>query len=857
MTLSDRAAGDPLVGSSELADHHLKRLLGRASTDRIAERAAEIARIWSTAGLVLAGVSLAAVVIDPFRVVEGLDVLAASDGRAPLRLTWLDDFDMVAKAPEYLHRSDEAIVPFESASLPRGATVTVRGRPIHAGRALVLTDGHAEVPFVDDGSSGVVARWTVGDSSRLFVAARFGSVLVPQIDEQPIESIPDLAPTVIVEGAPRTIKLIEEPDVSIHYEASDDHGLREVDLVLRSGTKEERRGLSRPQADAKLDRGGYELRSKDPFIRRASGPIEVTVEARDNDPIAGPKWGKSAPLILVPPDIGEPEALRYEGLVRARDAMTDLLADRLLQKAPAKATAKEHGAHEAEIQASAKRSIAAAVQAEYGGLRIRGRAVSVVLGQLRRLDKALGAENTTPSDKTHQTLLAETESVLLTLDNGARALASHDARSVAKRLADVADDGAAAASSFGASSTDLVVPTAKLDASVHLLDGGGKQLLRLGDLGVDLGEIVVNDLRRVARARAAKDMFHAELALRDLAARLRHPEPSFAGGGGHGTESGGGSPSPSDTPSEGDDQSGALAQELEQLVNDHSGEVGDVEDALEKAASPEELEALKQEAKEHADAIREAIKNLPRRSNDPGTAESAAAEGREQAEAMAGALERGQPGSASDSGKNSMRALGEAKRIGEQSGGFFPEERAGREAAKARETIERELAWAERARERLRKGASDRAKGALEKSGEEEGKLSERARKLGEKGESGDATLPQETLDHLSEAEQAMREAKKALKAGDGEAGLERQKHAQRMLEMAKESMTEEAEESEGESRTGDARGRVSTQKQEIPGKDKHKGPDEFRRRVIEGLGGPSDPLLKPAVKRYAEGLLR
>ena len=103
-----------------------------------------------------------------------------------------------------------------------------------------------------------------------------------------------------------------------------------------------------------------------------------------------------------------------------------------------------------------------------------------------------------------------------------------------------------------------------------------------------------------------------------------------------------------------------------------------------------------------------------------------------------------------------------------------------------------------------------------------------------------------------------MREAKKALKEGDGEGGLERQKHAQRMLEMAKESMTQEAEgEAEGEGNTtGDGK-KTSNQKQDIPGKDKHKGPDEFRRRVIEGLGGPSDPLLKPAVKRYAEGLLR
>ena len=33
--------------------------------------------------------------------------------------------------------------------------------------------------------------------------------------------------------------------------------------------------------------------------------------------------------------------------------------------------------------------------------------------------------------------------------------------------------------------------------------------------------------------------------------------------------------------------------------------------------------------------------------------------------------------------------------------------------------------------------------------------------------------------------------------------------------------------------------------------------PEEFRKRVLKGLGGPADPLLREAVKRYAEGLLK
>src|SRR5690606_33357513 len=115
---------------------------------------------------------------------------------------------------------------------------------------------------------------------------------------------------------------------------------------------------------------------------------------------------------------------------------------------------------------------------------------------------------------------------------------------------------------------------------------------------------------------------------------------------------------------------------------------------LARASSPEDIAALREEAKRHAEAIREAVRRLPQPGAAPGSAESAAAAGREQAEAMAGALEQGRPEEAVQSGKGAMRSLGEAKRLGAQSGGFFPEERAGREAAAAEQALAGELAWA-------------------------------------------------------------------------------------------------------------------------------------------------------------------
>jgi hypothetical protein len=861
ITLLDRTAVDERAGSPALAALHLERLLGRASHERLQARAAAAGLRWSTAGLVFAVGAVAVVLVEPFRVIEGLDVLAARDGDAPLRLAWIDEVSMGAAPPEYLHQSGADVRPFRRTAQPRGTTLTVRGRPIHQGRVVVLTDGTADVPFVDDGAGGLVARWTVADSTTLWVAARLGEVRVRQSDEQAVTSIADETPRVVVEGAPRTVRLLDEPSIPVHYEATDDHGLREVDLVLRAGPREERRVLSHPAADVLVDRGGYQVAANDKFFKKTYTPVEITVEARDNDVVSGPKWGKSAPIVVIPPQVGEPEALRYAALIKARDAVTDLVAARVLDKAPTAADAKAHVAREIAAQVIAVKAVQEALAGTYGGLQVRGVVTSLARGQLRRLAKALEAEKASPVAAKHQKLLDESEAALLALDAGVRMIGDKDTRAVAKRLADVADE-AAAGLLAATTATDEKSSLGRIDASIQVLDGGGKQMLRLGDLGLDIGEIVANDLRRIARAREAKDLPHAELAARDLAARLRKPEPSFSGGGGHGHGGGrgggvesGGAPSGAEAgeASAADEEAAETQRELEELAREHAGKIGEVEESLEKAVSPEELEALKQEAKQHAQAIREAVKKLPPSRGQTGSAESSASAGREEAEAMAGALEGGRPRDAVESGRRAVEKLGEAQRLGEQSGGFPPDDKAGKEAGAAKSTLDRELAWAEQALDKLRAASSARAKGDLQRHGKEESKLAERAKELGQKGQGGDRSLPQEMLDRLEEAEQAMRDAEKALAKGDGEKGLRLQQDAQRSLEMARG----ERDESDREGKNEAPESKQPNGKADIPNKDAHKGPEEFRRRVLKGLGGSSDPLLREAVKRYAEGLLK
>jgi hypothetical protein len=396
-----------------------------------------------------------------------------------------------------------------------------------------------------------------------------------------------------------------------------------------------------------------------------------------------------------------------------------------------------------------------------------------------------------------------------------------------------------------------------------VLAGGGGSLVRLGSLGRDLGEIVDADLARVARAREGEDRVHAELAARDLAARLRQPDPSFGSRGSVGRgggESGGGHGTPGedgeDSGDEVDRAQAAAEQDLERLAQDHAGEIGKMEQALSNATSPEEMEAMRQEAKRHAEAVREAVKDLPSvgLGSDSWTSKGSAA--RELGEQMAGSLEGLRPEEAAQSGRSAAGALDEARKILDKSSWMnTPGGRDERTIDGARRKLEAEVAWAEEQLAQMRKRAAERARKELAQGGQDEGKLADRARELRDRGRDK-GSMPDPALQAMEDAEQAARAAAHALEQGDADKGLEQQRAAQRDLEAAKQQMTGDAEDANPGGQARDD-GKASGGQVDIPGAKEHKGPEEFRRRVVQGLGQPSGGSLRDAVRRYAEGLLR
>ena len=243
----------------------------------------------------------------------------------------------------------------------------MRGVAHVEGRRLVLTDGKHEVPFVSDGSGGVVARWPLEQSAELKIAARFGKVLIEEPEALSVRAVADQAPIVVLEGAPKTLRLADIERIELNYAARDDHGIKQIDLVLRAGGREQRRALSQLDGESRQERGGHSLSSREPFFRRTFLPVLVTIEAKDNDPLGGaPKWGKSEAITVLPPAVGEPEALRYQALADARDAVADVLASQLVSK---------ENAYDGELtrRAGAKRAAQVmdkALADAHGGLRV-------------------------------------------------------------------------------------------------------------------------------------------------------------------------------------------------------------------------------------------------------------------------------------------------------------------------------------------------------------------------------------------------------------------------------------------------------------------------------------------------------
>jgi hypothetical protein len=715
-----------------------------------------------------------------------------------------------------------------------------------------LIDGQHEVPFTDDGALGVVARHTIQNNSELRIAARFGDVLVRESAPILLRAIADEAPIVKLEGGARRIELESIERLELRYSVNDDHGLRQIDLVLRSGGREDRRVLEKIDGQTRSEQGAQALDSDDAFVRRMFLPIEVTIEAKDNDVLAGSKWGRSEVITLVPPAVGAPEAARFRALLEARGKLVDLLAW-LSARPSGKDPADGNELKARRTQAAGE--LAASASGTYAGSRVNPGLAAFLTGQADRLQKPPpGSEP-----------LALAEDVVLAVDSALRSLATRDAQSVAKRLGDAAEeaaDGFAKARDSSQQSTGLK----RARVALEVLDVGVGNLLAFDVLGADLGSVARGELRRIRRAEAASSLLHAELAARHLAARLKRPTPSFgsaggSGGGGGGVEAGHGSGAePPDTPpSQADQRFNEVAEELDQLMREHAALIEQVDRDLSEARESAGTDDLRKEAAERAAELRQAIENLPRGGAREGSGRAAAALAREHATAMAERLERLELEQAKDSGSTARGLIDEAGRKARspRSSSDLTDPGA---LDRAQQAIARQLAWAEEAQQRMGRDAEQRARERLTEAAEREKSIERRMGDLTKSTDKGEPALPEEAADRLEQARRAMRDAVGELSSGRGERGLSHQREAQRLLEQGSTGRTTDGDrETRAQPKSDEQNGGNGKDMQTrgpVPGAPGKNRAEEFRRRVLEGLAKDRGGRLDPAVRRYAEGLL-
>jgi hypothetical protein len=301
---------------------------------------------------------------------------------------------------------------------------------------------------------------------------------------------------------------------------------------------------------------------------------------------------------------------------------------------------------------------------------------------------------------------------------------------------------------------------------------------------------------------------------------------------------------------------------LEQVARDHAKQMHALREALRRAAGAANQQALRQAAQAHARRIRRAVRGLPSFATDTSSAQGAASVARHNGQMMADALEGLQLPEAQSSGASALQAAQRAARLAAEDRTLFGEPSARyQDINQARRVIEEELRWVEQQMEAVRRDTAQRARESIDRAARSEADLANRTGRLAESGRTGAVPLPHATTEMLEQAQKRMRDAARALRAADTRRGPQAQDEAQRLLEMASEAQGQgRHDEQPSAPRPGAKSARPagpSTERMHIPGADAFHSPEEFRRRVLEGLGDSSDPRLREAVRRYAEGLLQ
>ena len=771
---------------------------------------------------------------------------------------------------------------------PRGTTVELTLTPRLEATQGVLVVGSASLRMSASTNGTWFARFVVRDDAPLALRLHDGDRWYEDDASRRVHAVADQRPTAKLDGpSGRTIELNER--LPLRIEASDDHALQSVELVVHvEGRDEQRRRIWSPRGQ---DEPQLKVNEDSSVTAAEAGAqpgdlLTLWVEARDADTVSGPNQGVSKPLTFEVATDAQALSLRLPRLREVLDGALDALADRLEVGMPAALPQAMQRAQELQGAASAwvgdlERLIEGAKDEGDETLdldQLQGVADRMSRELAREAALSRGSGKALPAFAAADTRLVEEHErdVLVLADQLAQGLVD-EARALAKELTSLKDH-----------LKELLAELRKNpspDAERALLAEIAKAQRRLRELAQSLSRLsnrvpsefinrealpqneAGNSLEALQKAVQAGDLGSAEAQLAQLERDIESLSEQLESGGARFRETHQGARDRAMDQAR--SQLDMLSAEQSRLADRTRDVVRDASERASRRAGGARADGALQQA---ADQLAQRTDALMDGAGPEGQALERA---KERMRDAADALRSGDLAEARNMSRHAQGQLDQAAQSLDQDANMFgghdgETARRAQDARKAAEELRElqqridqampdlsgELGEAERGQMR---GDAPSQRGVRQKADELRGELGK------EQGESGAPLSPlgERELQPISDA---MRRAAQALERGDAQQASREQDDANQRLSELSEQMKrrgggrpdqgkpEPGGEREGD---GDGDGLDSRARVEIPDADAFHGPKERRRKLLDAMREEPPSDYGAAVQRYYQELLR
>ena len=786
--------------------------------------------------------------------------------------------------PEYLSLAATEIADATAIEVPRGTTVDLRvvpRIPCERGTAQI---GDQEVRLEGRDGVALAGRFVAREDGDLVLRLRNEAgdwlrdprtrVVRVRQDRAPVVRI--LAP-----AGPQVVEL-EEP-VDIVWEASDDVGLANVDLVVRTGENERRR------------RVGHYTRGTEPSVRglervvaAASGAapgerIDVWIEATDHDEVSGPNRGRSATVTLRVASAATRRADTMAKLEAALDRGLAALADRLEQALTNDQTAQDTRKRYDAVKQSTEafidilREVSRAAEPGRGESSVNGTVFAEMSRRLRRklrTERRLYRPSVAPLSRRRRTdrgVVAELESDVLLVSDVLSDARLRDAASLAKELDQLRREIQSLLSELRRADNPET-RAALIDAIEQAQAQMGELQSRLRNMSNRVPEEFVNRegisattrdaLAALSEAVKRGDLEAAESELTALERQIDQLAQALGRGAEAFAEARFG---PRERAlAEAMDSLAGLEAEQHQLAR-RSGEVR--RRAAARAAreqGPAHADSARRLARSARDVLRTLAGARPGRGG--ATDQESYDRARERVRDVADALRTGDLGEARRMAEEADREIGGMSRDLELNALMFPgtdgaTQRAAQAARQASDELDAVRAALDEAIPKIDEYLDDDSAGQLRADADRQERAvtaAERLRRAFAEGPDGTPLVP-DAVSALGDAQGAMRRAQSALEETQPVGASRAQQEAAEKLTELREQLERQNENSSGAGGEGEQEGGSGDdfrEDVEIPSAESFRGPEEFRRRLLDAMRERVPSGFEEAVQRYYEELL-